>query len=290
MSDELYVSRSIKRRRSTKGEVWHRRLALFGLVKGMQPMTVRQAYYQAVVRGLVSKDASGYAQVLHDLIWLRREGSMPYDWIVDNTRQMRKPYTSDSVEEALRETAEYYRKNLWRDADVYVEIWLEKDALSGVVYPITSEFDVPLMTARGFSSLSFTYGAAEQIKARSVPAYIYQLGDYDPSGEGASRALEQDLRELAPDEEIHFERLGVTPDQIREWDLPTRPTNMNDTRAKRFGSSISCDLDAVEPDTLRGLVRDAIERHMPPRQFAILKAAEESERAHILRLVEGMAA
>jgi len=60
----------------------------------------------------------------------------------------------------LKETARLYRKALWADADAYVEIWLEKDALSGVVYPVTAMFDVPLMVARGYASLSSLHSAA----------------------------------------------------------------------------------------------------------------------------------
>ena len=86
---------------------------------------------------------------------MRRAGELPYDWLADNTRWMRKPSTFNGVEEALRDTASLYRKALWTDADAYVEIWLEKDALAGVVYPVTGLYDVPLMVARGYASLSF---------------------------------------------------------------------------------------------------------------------------------------
>jgi hypothetical protein len=76
-------------------------------------------------------------------------------------------------------------------------IWLEKDALSGVIYPITSMYDVPLMVARGYASLSFLYSAAEYINELDVPAYIYHLGDFDPSGVNAGEKIEETLRELA---------------------------------------------------------------------------------------------
>ena len=75
---------------------------------------------------------------------------------------------------------------MWRDADSYVEVWLEKDALSGVLYPVTSEFDAPLMVARGYASLSFLHTAAEYIATLDRPAYIYHLGDFDPSGVNAA--------------------------------------------------------------------------------------------------------
>jgi hypothetical protein len=89
---------------------------------------------------------------------------------------------------------------------------------------------------------------------------------------------------MAPDAEIFFERIAVTPAQIAEWDLPTRPTKKSDSRSKNFGD-ISVELDAIDPNVLRGLVEQTIERHLPAAQFEVLKAAEESERDVITRLV-----
>ncbi len=133
---------------------------------------------------------------------MRRAGDLPYDWLADNTRWQRKPNTFYSVEQALQDTAKFYRKSLWADADSYVEIWLEKDALSGVVYPVTDVYDVPLMVARGYTSLSFLYSAAEYINTLDVPTYIYHLGDFDPSGVHAGEKIEETLREMAPDAKI----------------------------------------------------------------------------------------
>jgi hypothetical protein len=140
------------------------------------------------------------------------------------------------------------------------------------------------MVARGYASLSFLYSAAEVISELVVPAYIYHLGDFDPSGVNAGEKIEETLRELAPDAEIYFERIAVTEEQIAEWDLPTRPTKKSDTRAKGFGD-ISVELDAIDPNALRSLVQETIEQHLPQDQFEILKAAEESERDIITRLV-----
>jgi hypothetical protein len=285
----VYEASPIKRQRATKAEVEERREALLAIIDDGKPMTVRQVFYQATVRGLVEKAESGYAKVQHDLTLMRRAGELPYNWLADNTRWQRKPDTFDSVEDALRETARFYRKNLWRDADCYVEIWLEKDALSGVIYPVTSMYDVPLMVARGYASLSFLHSAAEYINSLAVPAYIYHFGDFDPSGVNAGEKIEETLRELAPDAEIVFERIAVTPAQIDEWDLPTRPTKTSDTRAKAFGSNLSVELDAIEPNQLRAIVQEAIEQHLPSDQFEVLKAAEESERKIISRLVRKVA-
>ena len=288
MTAAIYDPSHIKRGRATKAEVEQRREALLAIIDDGKPMTVRQVFYQATVRGLVEKAESGYAKVQTDLTVMRRAGQLPYDWLADNTRWQRKPRTFNGVEEALRATAAFYRKDLWASADSYVEIWLEKDALSGVIYPITSMYDVPLMVARGYASLSFLYSAAEFISELNVPAHIYHLGDFDPSGVNAGEKIEQTLREMAPDADIIFERLAVTRRQITSWRLPTRPTKGSDSRSKNFGSTISVELDAIEPNRLRSLVQGAIERHLPARQFEILKAAEECERKIIARLVHGV--
>jgi len=156
-----------------------------------------------------------------------------------------------------------------------------------VIYPVTSMYDVPLMVARGYASLSFLHTAAEAINDLAVPAHIYHCGDFDPSGVNAGEKIEETLRELAPDAEIYFERIAVTLGQITAWALPTRPTKASDTRSKNFGS-ISVELDAIEPNQLRAIVQAAIEQHLPQEQFEILKAAEESERDLITRLVGKM--
>lgn len=286
-SSASYVASPIKRSRATKSEVAGRRAALYNIIWAMKPMTVRQVFYQASVRGLVEKSEAGYAKVQTDLVHMRRAGQLPYHWLADNTRWQRKPQTFESVQSALEETARFYRKALWADVDAYVEVWLEKDALSGVVLPITSLYDVPLMVARGYASLSFLHSAADYINDLEVPVYIYHLGDYDPSGVNAGEKIESTLREMAPTADITFKRLAVWPSQIEQWDLPTRPTKTTDSRSKNFGN-ISVELDAIEPNQLRGLVQEAIQRHLPPDQFRILKVAEESERELITNLVAGI--
>ena len=265
-----------------------RRRLLRNIVREGRPMTVRQVFYQATVRGIVEKAESGYTKVQTDLVAMRRSGEMPYDWLADNTRWQRKPRTFSSVQQALEDTARFYRKSLWDDAGAYVEVWLEKDALAGVIMPVTSEYDVPLMVARGYASLSFLAGAAEYINSLDVPTYIFHLGDYDPSGVDAGRKIESTLRELAPEADIQFFRLAVLPDQIEKWNLPTRPTKQTDTRAKGFGD-ISVELDAIDPNTLRQIVRVNIEELMPADELAVLKQAEASER-DLLRMFVQQAA
>lgn len=282
---DTYQASPIKRERSTKAEVQQRREALYKIVAAMQPMTVRQVFYQATVHDIVEKSESGYNMVQRELVLMRRAGDLPYEWLADNTRWQRSPRTFSCIEQALTETARLYRKSLWNDVGEYVEIWLEKDALAGVLSPITYKWDVPLMVARGYASLSFLHSAAEYMEDLDTPVYIYHLGNFDPSGVNAGEKIEQTLKELAPSADITFERIAVTPEQIQDWALPTRPTKLSDTRSKNFGA-VSVELDAIEPWRLRQLVEDVIEQHLPKREFDVLMQAEEAERKLLGGLVQ----
>jgi len=274
----VYETSHINRRRATKAEMEARAEALIDIVAEIAPATVRQVFYQATVRGVIEKTEAGYAKVQRMLADLRRDCEIDYRDIADNTRWMRKLKTYSSLEEAVNYAARTYRKRLWDNTDVYCEVWLEKDALSGVLWPVTSKYDVPLMVSRGYASLSFLHSAADTMEGEGRPCHVYHLGDWDPSGQDAARAIEVTLRKLAPDAEIYFERIAVTQDQIEQWDLPSRPTKSSDTRSRKWRGGDSVELDSIHPDELRQLVQDVIEEHLPPDEFKILKVAEASER------------
>ncbi len=194
---------------------------------------------------------------------------------------MRKPKTYDSKEDMLRLTAETYRRALWNDQEAYVEIWLEKEALAGVIVGITAKWDVPLMVTRGYPSLSYIHAAADAISAQEKPAYLYYFGDHDPSGVDIPRTVDTGLRELAPDAEIEFKRVAVNPEQIEEFDLPTRPTKTSDSRAKGFEGE-SVEVDAIPPAVLRQMVEDCIDQHVDGDVLESTQAIEREERRTLL--------
>jgi len=288
-TDDIYGARSS---RPTKAQYEARRAALYDVVAEQYPMNVRHAFYLATVRGLVLKTDSGpgngYSRVQWDLTVMRKSGEVPYDWIEDGTRSVVEPNTYPNISVALQETAERYSKSLWEDADCRVQIWIEKDGLTNVIWPVTGERDVPVFPARGYSSLTFLHDAASRIRTFDGPIYVYHIGDSDPSGENAGEVIERTLGEMAPYSEIIFERLAVTEEQIVAWNLPSRPTKKSDPRAARFGDRDSVELEAIEPNRLRALLQEAIERHQPPEKFAALKAEEARERAKLLKLVKKM--
>src|SRR3954447_1242914 len=265
--------------RRTRSDVEELRAAIGRVVGANAPMTVRQVFYQLANLDAIEKSDREYRSVVVRLLTkMRIEGELPWGWITDGTRWMRKSTRYGSVEEALEATRQHYRRDYWRELDEYVEIWLEKDALAGVLFRVTDEWGVPLMVTRGFASLSYIHNAAETIERVGKPTFIYYFGDYDPSGVEIDRNLERRLREFAPYSEIHFERVAVRREQIDEYDLPTRPTKRTANHGRGLHEGESVEVDAIPPATLLSLVRSAIERHVDPARVAVLEAAEASER------------
>lgn len=282
-----YRSSPTTHQRRSRGDIQKLCDAIFTLVESERPMTVRQIYYRLVSLGAIGKTEGEYKQTVCRLLTeMRRRGELPYHWIADNTRWQRKPRTYSSMQDMLRITRETYRRAIWDNQKAKVEIWLEKDALAGVLYDVTGEWDVPLMVTRGYPSLTFLHSSAEAMSTVK-PTYIYYFGDHDPSGVDIPRKVERDLRAFAPAAEIHFERVAVTGAQIKEYDLPTRPTKKSDSRSKSFQGE-SVEVDAIPPTELRNLVREYITDHIDHRSLKQLRMVEEMERDTLAGIVEGM--
>jgi hypothetical protein len=266
------------------------RASIYDVISSDRPMTVRQVFYQLVIRGVIPKKESEYkGTVCRLLAEMRRAGDIPYDWIADHTRWMRKPTTYSSLEAALRRTAETYRRAVWDDMHAYVEIWLEKEALAGVLYEVTAPWDVPLMVTRGYPSISFLYSAAEAIADKDCPTYIYYFGDYDPSGVDIPRFVHQSLNELLDemdyDDDLTFKIEAVTPDLIDSLSLPTRPTKRTDARARNFvGESV--EVDAIPAGALRDMTERCIDRHVDKYQLNHLQMVEKEERSLLTYLAD----
>lgn len=252
--------------------------AIIAAAEREQPTTVRHLFYVVAGTGLIEKTEAEYkGTVVRLLTKLRREGRLPWHWIADGTRWIRKPTSYSSAEEAVRVTAQCYRRAMWASQSVDVEIWCEKDAIAGTIYPTTASFDVPLMVCRGYPSLSFLHSSASAMAAADKPTIIGYVGDFDPSGVNIATTVENTLREFAPDAEIIFRRLAVTEHQIAAFELPTRPTKKSDSRSKGWEGE-SVDVDSMPPHILRGIVEQEITSRLEPRAWAIQQEIEEQER------------
>jgi hypothetical protein len=288
--DEFYVLAHENRRgRPLSEKTLAIRDAVLALTDEFDVMTVRQVFYQLVSRGIVPKtENSGYRPVQTQVLKMRREELLPWSFIADGTRWMRKPASFDSVQDALDVVQRAYRRNLWRSQDFRIEVWLEKDALAEVVSRATEPWDVALMVSRGTSSATFLHAAARVAEQAWDEAFVttvvLALYDFDAAGERAARNIERGLCEHAPDVPITFTRLALTPDQIERWELPTRPAKGTDPEAAKFGAE-AVELDAIPPNLLFGLVDTAIRKHVDEHAWRLEQAYEANERELLERLV-----
>lgn len=273
------------------------REALAKIVMENRPLTVRHLFYLAVARNLIAKTETDYQQVIVRLARIMREEWLDQDcdgvepkgavipfrreYIVDAGRWIRKPRTYTGIEAALQETAEFYRRDLWRDGPVYLAFFCEKDAIARLVYRETQKWDVPLAVIRGQSSKTFLYENAQVIDDLDKTTYLYFLGDHDEAADLIIQsAVERICRYASTDKAIYWEKLAVTPEQIGAFDLPLRPS-----KPLRAGAAIkaaftrgSVEIDAIPPAELRRIINEAIERHIDKRAMRVLEAADRSER------------
>jgi hypothetical protein len=306
MVTTVYGPSTVKRTRRNKDQLADLDDAIVTAVADEHPVTLRGVFYRVVSAGAVDKTELGYRTVGRRLLALRRDGQVPYSWITDGTRWISKPDTFSGIDEMLEDAAASYRRALWHDHDVEVQIYSEKDAITGVILPVTQRWDVPLGVTRGYASESFAWGVAESIRSAhwaGKEVFVYDLGDHDPSGVDAWRAFEQRVTDFvctdarsrpgwtsrAQREAVHFERLAVTPEQVEEYQLPTRFTKSGDTRAKGFTGG-SVEVDAIRPSILRSLVEQAITQHIDPEKLRVTRIAEESERDILTRMATGWSA
>ena len=248
------------------------------------PVTVRQIFYRLSTLEAVDKSERGYKAVGRLCTQMRLDGEIPFSYFADNTRWMRRPRTYNTIEEALELTAQTYRKSLWQNQTAAAEIWLEKEALAGVIYPVTSLWDVPLMVVKGYPSVTFLHTAASQMKNdyfhHNRITKIFYLGDRDPSGLDIFRNITERIPEFAQNTPIIFSHVAVTTAQVRRWQLPSRPTKKSDSRAKDFEGE-SVELDAILPSDLRQLVTDCIEKVIDSSQLEQLREIEKMEKESV---------
>jgi hypothetical protein len=282
---ELYGARTIKKRtRRTKAEMDALREALYDIVAQNEPATVRSVFYLASSAGVVPKtENEGYRPVQRELLKMRREGLIPWGWITDGSRSRFGYRRYGGLDSYARQVAANYRRDYWHDSEEYVEVWLEKEALRGVISPVViEEFGLDLYVTKGQPSVSYLYDAAEDIISDGRPTHVYVLADWDPGGLRIFDRIEQELIGFVGDAAVlHVRRLALTPYHIEAYGLPTRPGKEKDPNAadlaRRFGDRC-VELDAMPPNTLRGLVRECLEAHMDPDFLQRLKLAEREER------------
>ncbi len=226
-------------------------------------LTLRQLYYQFVSRDLIENKQSEYKKLGEIINSGRLAGLVSWEAIVDRTRNLQQLSHWTGPGEMINACAQQFRTDAWQDQNYRIEVWIEKDALAGVISGVCEELRVPYFSCRGYTSQSEMWAAGRRLKVfaedRGQTPIIIHLGDHDPSGIDMSRDISDRLELFMGG--LELKRIALNMDQVRQYNPPPNPAKITDTRAqkyiKKFGNK-SWELDALEPQVLSDLIRETI--------------------------------
>lgn len=284
-------------------------------------LSLRQLYYQLVSADEVPNTEKSYKRIGDIVSKARLGGLMDWDAIEDRVRVPKAPPQYDSLNDLLEAAFSSYRLPRLKGQDTYVELWVEKDALAGVLLPIARQYHVTLMVNRGYSSTSAMKAAGDRVRAACAEleidnAVVLYLGDLDPSGEDMVRDVGQRLRQFVnggvrfemrdgkavaeTDEEqaarcphvsVSVEKLALTPEQVEEYEPPPNPAKMTDSRAAKFveehGES-SWEVDALPPRVLRSIITARLDELIDDDLVQEIKAQEASDKERLRQALESL--
>lgn len=267
-------------------------------------LTLRQLYYQFVARDLFPedrrwswvkgkwvKDPNGTKNAPPNYKWLggyvndgRLGGLLHWDTIVDRTRKHEENSHWSSPSHIIQSCAEYYGIDTRYDQDYYVEVWVEKDALSAVIRQACEPLDVSWFACKGYVSQSAMWRAARRIKkVRNEHHIILHLGDHDPSGIDMTRDIQDRLTMFEAD--VTVKRIALNMDQIEKLKPPSDPAKVTDSRYEdyrdKYGEE-SWELDALEPKYLVDLITDNIAVYTDDKRRNRLVKRQQEQRDQLL--------
>lgn len=260
-------------------------------LEAYKPLTLRQVYYQLVGKGYIENTVSQYGMLSRLLKYARLSGEIAWDEIEDRVRAYHDltgwPAAEDYVEAAARQFLSGYRRDLLQGQDVYLELWIEKDALSSIFTKAAMPYTVPVVVCRGFSSVSFLNDFRERLADQEgKQAVMLYFGDFDPSGMEMLTAMETTLRDEMGVDGLEFERVALLVADIKKYKLPHNPDALkrSDSRAKKHVEAygeLAVELDALRPDVLVTKIRKAIEGKL---DLDLLAAERKKEQAEVDKL------
>lgn len=225
-------------------------------------LTLRQLYYQFVSRDLIPNTMKDYKALGCIISDARLAGLVDWEAIVDRTRNLMGNSHWGGPSEIVQACAKQFQIDKWSDQEYRPEVWIEKDALLGVIERVCRQHDVSFFSCRGYTSQSEMWVAAQRLKRYvdddQTPVIIH-LGDHDSSGIDMSRDIEERLEMFMGG--VMVKRIALNMDQVQKHKPPPNPAKLTDPRAKKyikkFGSK-SWELDALEPKILEGLIKKTI--------------------------------
>lgn len=248
-------------------------------------MTLRQLYYQLVSKDIIPNKQSEYAKLSTLLTEARLYGLIDWDFIEDRIRVPKIHGQWQDIPHIVDSAIASYRRDRWQDQDNYVEVWVEKDALSGVLLPITEKYHVHLMVNRGYSSASAMHDSALRFRKQEKngkQTFILYLGDHDPSGMDMVRDIQDRMQIFRSD--VDVKRIALNMDQIKLFNPPPNPAKISDPRAKdyidKFGGT-SWELDALSPKDLTTLLDTEIPNLMDVDKYNYWCRLEQYEKEQL---------
>jgi len=245
-------------------------------------LTLRQLYYQFVARGYLANKDTEYKRLGNIVNDARLAGLLDWNYIVDRTRNLRSLAHWETPGSVIDSAAYGYQTDRWANQPRRVEVWIEKDALVGVISGACNRLDVPFFSCRGYTSQSELWGAGQRLAryARSgQDPVVIHLGDHDPSGIDMTRDIGDRLALFGA--EVTVRRIALNMDQVDRYRPPPNPAKLTDARANgyisRYGHE-SWELDALDPATLDALITATIDDYRDPDQWETDTDAMEADR------------
>jgi hypothetical protein len=244
-------------------------------------LTLRQLYYQFVHRKLIANKQSEYKRIGSVINDARLAGLIDWDAIEDRMRFLRAVPNYPGPAQFVSQQVHQFAEDLWKGQPQYCEVWIEKDALSGVIERPCIRYRVPFFACRGYASQSGLYEAGARLRSildtgRRVT--IFHLGDHDPSGLDMSRDNDERLNMFARTlADVRLVRLALNREQIEKFDLPPDPAKLTDSRVGVYMAEhgrTSWELDALPSREIERLIVSAIEGVLDKTLF---KQASERE-------------
>jgi hypothetical protein len=252
-------------------------------------LTLRQLYYQFVSRDIIANKQSEYKRLGSVINDARLAGLVDWESIVDRTRKYEELDHWESPEHILESCAEGYRVNTREGQEHYIEVWVEKDALVGIVEQACAPLDVGYLSCRGYVSQSAMWRASIRFRKmeRAYETFLIHLGDHDPSGIDMTRDIQDRLEMFESD--VTVERIALNMDQIEQYNPPPNPAKTTDSRYQDYRDEHgedSWELDALDPHILTELISEAVARHTDEKERQILIEAQEQDRQRIQELAD----
>lgn len=250
-------------------------------------LTLRQLYYQFVAAALIPNSFESYKSLGNTIDQARLAGLLDWRYIVDRTRNVYRTQGNDTTPDAaIRMTAQAYSLPRWDNQPNHVEVWVEKEALSGIVERAAREVAINYFACRGYVSQSEMYDSGRRFGriARNKPVHVIYLGDHDPSGIDMARDITERLAMFSYGADITVTRVALNMDQIEQYSPPPNFAKTTDARfepyAEQYGDQ-SWELDALAPSVIHDLIVGAVRPLMDLDAWADVEEQEREDRARL---------